>query len=387
MVDGHGWWLQPLLGVFMIRACRDEDDGEKLGPESDTSEASDAGGSVTILIPCCNEAESCPLLFERLDRLVAEQAGDVVLRVLFVDDGSRDDTREFIRTYVSAHAYARYIFLSRNFGKENAMLAGIDAVDTDAVVIIDADLQDPPELIPQMIELWRIGYHDVYARRRSRKGESWLKRTTSRWYYRLLQKFTKVPIQQDTGDFRLLDRKCIDALRQLREHERNSKALFSWVGFRKIEILYDRDERAAGTTHWRYGQLFKLALDGITSFTTAPLRFASLAGIVIALLTIVYAICTLVKTIIFGVEVPGYASLLMFMLMLGSVELICLGIIGEYLGRVFMETKRRPNYLVEEDSRTAVSDERRNARPGDAGRRRAGDGLHGRVQDFVGYGL
>lgn len=231
------------------------------------------------------------------------------------------------------------------------MLAGIDAVETDAVVIIDADLQDPPELIPQMIELWQNGYHDVYARRRSRRGESWLKRTTSSLYYRVLQKCTRIHIQQDIGDFRLLDRKCIDALRQLREHERNSKALFNWGGFKKIEILYDRDERAAGTTQWRYGQLFKLALDGITSFTTAPLRFASVSGVIVALLTIGYAVYTLVKTMAFGVDVPGYASLLIFVLILGSIELISLGIIGEYLGRVFMETKRRPNYLVEEDSK------------------------------------
>lgn len=232
------------------------------------------------------------------------------------------------------------------------MLAGIDAVKTDGLVIIDADLQDPPELIPEMVALWRQGYEDVYARRRSRKGESWLKKATSRWYYTLLQKCTNVDIQRDTGDFRLLDRKCVEALRQLRETERNSKALFSWIGFKKIEFLYDRDPRVAGRTKWNYFGLFRLALDGITSFTVAPLRMVTYCGATVSLCAIAYAIYIFVRTLVLGIDVPGYASLLIIVLVIGGINLLGLGIIGEYLGRIFLQTKNRPNYLVSEKSAT-----------------------------------
>lgn len=307
--------------------------------------------TIEVMIPCYNEESVLPLLFERLNKLAAsvrEKQTAYGLSFLFVDDGSGDHTRDLIRGFSTGRDDVRYVFLSRNFGKESAMLAGIDAFDADALVIIDADLQDPPELIPEMADLWLAGYEDVYARRRSRKGESWLKKTTSRWYYSLLQKMTKVVIQRDTGDFRLLDRKCVDALKGLRENDRNSKALFSWIGFRKIEFLYDRDPRAAGKTKWNYMQLFKLALDGITSFTVAPLRAVTLVGFFVSLVAVCYACVVLAKTLIWGVDVPGYASLLVVVLVLGGVQLIGLGIIGEYLGRIFVQTKNRPNYLVEE---------------------------------------
>ncbi|PLS23852.1 glycosyltransferase family 2 protein, partial [Bifidobacterium imperatoris] len=270
--------------------------------------------------------------------------------VLFVDDGSKDDTRQLVREYAQQHSYVKYIFLSRNFGKEKAMFAGIQHANTDALVIIDADLQDPPELIPQMAELWRQGYEDVYARRRSREGESWLKKATSRWYYDLLQKVSGVAIQKDTGDFRLLDRKCVDALKRLDESERNSKALFSWIGFKKIEFLYDRDRRVAGKTKWNYFKLFHLAMDGITSFTTLPLKVATWSGVLVSFIALVYAIVILVRTIAFGVDVPGYASTMVVVLILGGIQLLSLGILGEYLGRIFMQTKNRPNYLVEEQN-------------------------------------
>lgn len=305
--------------------------------------------TITILVPCYNEQESLPALFERLDALVKANEHVLVYRVMFVDDGSKDGTRALIKDFADTHDYVEYVFLSRNFGKEKAMFAGIEKIDTDAMVIIDADLQDPPELIAQMADLWMQGYEDVYARRRSRKGESWFKKATSHFYYWLLGKVSDVPIQQDTGDFRLLDRKCVLALRELRESERNSKALFSWIGFRKIEFLYDRDQRVAGKTKWSYLQLVHLALDGITSFTTVPLRFATYLGLLVSFAAIIYAGFIVVRTLVVGVDVPGYASIIVLLLLLGGVELLCLGIIGEYLGRIFSQTKARPNYLVEEE--------------------------------------
>jgi glycosyltransferase involved in cell wall biosynthesis len=305
--------------------------------------------ALTILIPCFNEEAVLPSLYSRLEALRADCSNrGYAYKFMFVDDGSKDDTRNLIKEFASTRDYVEYIFLSRNFGKEKAMFAGIEHIDSDAMVIIDADLQDPPELIPQMVELWEQGYDDVYARRRSRKGESWLKRTTSSMYYSLLQKISRVEIQRDTGDFRLLDRKCIEALRGLRESERNSKALFSWIGFKKIEFLYDRDERVAGKSKWNYFQLLHLAIDGLTSFTTAPLRIATYCGLVSSVGAFVYAVFILLRTLVVGVEVPGYASLLVFMLLLGGLNLLSLGIVGEYLGRVFLQTKERPNYLVQE---------------------------------------
>lgn len=306
--------------------------------------------SVTILVPCYNEEASLSILFDRIENFVKMNEDDADYTLLFVDDGSRDKTRSLILQYAEDHAYVDYIFLSRHFGKEKAMFAGIRHTQTDGLVIIDADLQDPPELIPQMVELWRQGYDDVYARRRSRAGESWLKKLTSHCYYWVLQHVSGVSIQKDTGDFRLLDRKCIEAMKRLGESERNTKALFSWIGYRKIEFLYDRDERVAGKTKWNYFKLIHLAVDGITSFTTAPLKFATYTGITVSLGAVIYALVVLIKTLTEGVAVPGYASLLVVMLVLGGVQLLSLGIIGEYLGRIFTQTKERPNYLIQEDS-------------------------------------
>lgn len=306
--------------------------------------------TLTVLVPCYNEQETLPILFERMSNLIDSKPKGLVLSLLFVDDGSKDDTRTLIRQYASTHSYVRYIFLSRNFGKEKAMLAGIHHTDTDGLVIMDADLQDPPELIPEMAKYWFEGYEDVYARRRSRKGESWAKKFTSRMYYRILQKVSRISIQEDTGDFRLLDRRCVDALKRLNESERNSKALFSWIGFRKYEFLYDRDARAAGSSKWKLGRLIRLALDGITSFTTAPLKLATWVGLGVSLLAIVYALVILFRTLAMGVDLPGYASTMIAILLLGGLQLLSLGIIGEYLGRVFMQTKDRPNYLIEESN-------------------------------------
>jgi glycosyltransferase involved in cell wall biosynthesis len=242
--------------------------------------------------------------------------------------------------------------LSRNFGKEIAMIAGLDAAkDADAVVIIDADLQDPPELIPEMISYWEQGYDDVYAKRRSRAGETFLKKKTSALFYRILQKSTRIPIQQDTGDFRLLSKRAVRAITQMRESQRYTKGMFSWVGFKKKELLYDRDPRAAGETKWNYWKLADLAIEGITSFTTAPLRVASFFGMVISLLAFLFIVYLLVRPL-FGVSIgSGYSSIMAAILFLGGVQLISIGIIGEYIGRIFAETKQRPLYYVDEQYR------------------------------------
>lgn len=302
---------------------------------------------ISILIPAYNEEEVLGLLFARLKEL-ADTQKDYDFEFFFVNDGSRDKTYEIIRDHAERDARVGYINLSRNFGKETAMIAGFDTVRGDAMVIIDADLQDPPELIPQMIEYWEQGYDDVFARRSSRAGESWFKKKSSAWYYKILQNSTRIPIQIDTGDFRLLDRRCIEALKQFRESERYTKGMFSWIGYRKKEILYNRDPRAAGQTKWNYTKLVNLAIDGITSFTTAPLRITTYVGTVVSLVAFIY-IAYLVIRPIFGVPtVPGYASTLAVILFLGGVQLLSLGIIGEYIGRIFNETKQRPLYFIEE---------------------------------------
>ena len=303
--------------------------------------------TVTLLIPAYNEEEVIGSLFDRLDGL-ANSIKNYKFEFLFVNDGSRDNTLEIIKSQAKKDNRVSYINLSRNFGKEIAMIAGIDHVRGDAMVIIDADLQDPPELIPEMIKHWEEGYDDVYARRSSREGETWLKKKTSEMYYKILQSSTNIPIQIDTGDFRLLDRRCIDALKQFRESQRNTKALFSWIGYKKKEILYNRDPRLAGTTKWNYRKLFNLAIDGITSFTTAPLRIATITGLLISAISFLYIIYLLVRPL-FGVSTgAGYSSTLAVILFMGGVQMLFLGIIGEYIGRIFNETKNRPLYFIEE---------------------------------------
>lgn len=302
---------------------------------------------ISILIPAYNEQEVLGLLFARLQEL-ADSQKDYNFEFFFVNDGSRDKTYEIIREHAEKDKRVGYINLSRNFGKEAAMIAGFDNVRGDAMVIIDADLQDPPELIPEMIKYWEEGYDDVFAKRRSRAGESLLKKKTSTWYYSILQRSTRIPIQVDTGDFRLLDRRCIEALKQFRESERYTKGMFSWIGYRKKEILYDRDPRAAGETKWNYSKLIDLAIDGITSFTTAPLRLTTYIGVLVSLAAFIYIAYLIIRPLFGAPTVPGYASTLAVVLFLGGVQLLSLGIIGEYIGRIFNETKNRPLYFIEE---------------------------------------
>lgn len=301
---------------------------------------------ISILIPAYNEHESLPLLYERLTKLMDDQS-NYDFEVLFVNDGSKDDTLDIIKFLRKKDPRINYVNLSRNYGKETAMAAGFDYVKGNALIIMDADLQDPPELIPEMIKFWEEGYDDVYARRRSRKGESPLKKLTSWGFYRVLQSMTKIEIQKDTGDFRLLDRRCVEAIKKLRESQRYTKGLYSWIGYNKKEILYDRDPRIAGKSKWNYRRLVNLSIDGITSFTTSPLRWAAILGIIFSSVAFVYAMYIILKTIIFGVDISGYASTMAAILFLGGIQLVFLGLIGEYLGRAFYETKHRPLYFID----------------------------------------
>lgn len=301
---------------------------------------------VTILVPAYNEQEVLHMLYDRLKKLMDENS-KYDFEILFVNDGSKDNSLQIMQELRKKDKRVCYLNLSRNFGKETGMIAGLDYSKGDAVIIIDADLQDPPELIPEMLKYWEKGYDDVYAKRRSRKGETWLKKFTSTMYYKVLQAFTKIQIQKDTGDFRLLDRRCVEALKSMRESQRYTKGLFSWIGYNKKEILYDRDPRAAGTTKWNYKKLVDLSIDGITSFTTSPLRWSAIIGIIVSIIGFIYMLYIIIKTIVSGVDVPGYASTMVVILFLGGIQLIFLGVIGEYLGRAFYETKGRPLYFIE----------------------------------------
>ncbi len=314
---------------------------------------------VTILVPAYNEQDVLHLLYDRLEKLMNENT-NYDFEVLLVNDGSKDKTFEIMQELREKDKRFCYLNLSRNYGKETAMIAGLDYCKGDAVVIIDADLQDPPELIPEMIKYWEEGYDDVYARRRTRDGETWLKKFTSKMYYRILQGFTKIQLQVDTGDFRLLDRRCVEALKSMRENQRYTKGLFSFIGYNKKEILYDRDARAAGKTKYNYARMINLSIDGITSFTTSPLRWAAIIGVVISFVAFIYMIFVIVKTLATGIDVPGYASLMVVTLFLGGIQLIFLGFIGEYLGRTFNESKHRPLYFIERYNETKETNEHLN---------------------------
>ena len=301
---------------------------------------------VTILVPAYNEKDVLNMLYERLANIMDSNV-KYNFEILFINDGSKDNTLDIIKNLREKDKRVCYVNLSRNYGKETAMMAGFDYCKGDCVIILDADLQDPPELIPEMLKYWEEGYDDVYAKRRSRKGESFLKKFTSKMYYKMLQSVTNIEIQKDTGDFRLLDRRCIEALKQLRESQRYTKGLFSWIGYKKKEILFDRDPRAAGKTKWNYRKLVGLSIDGLTSFTTAPLRMSAILGIIISLVGFLYMMVIIIKTLVYGIDVPGYSSTMVVILFLGGIQLIFLGIIGEYLGRAFYETKDRPLYFID----------------------------------------
>lgn len=302
---------------------------------------------VSILVPCYNEEASLPLFYKKVCNIMNEYP-TYDWELLFINDGSKDQTIEIIKTLYKSDNRVSYIDLSRNFGKENAMLAGFDYVTGDCMIIMDADLQDPPSLIPEMLKFWEQGYDDVYAKRKSRGEESWLRKKFSLLFYSLLQRSTRFEVLENVGDFRLLDRKCIEALKELRENERYTKGMFCWIGFKKKEILFDRGNRVAGKSNWNFFQLFNLAIEGITSFTTSPLRLSSIFGFLIALGAFILMLYYLFKTLVYGDPIQGFPTLITIILFLGGIQLISIGILGEYIGKIFNETKKRPVYIIRE---------------------------------------
>lgn len=304
---------------------------------------------ITLLIPCFNEEESLPIIYYKISE-IADKLLNYEWQFLFINDGSTDNTLSIIKKLRNSDKRVSFIDLSRNFGKEAAMLAGFDYASGDAVIILDADLQHPPSLIPEMIEAWEDGFDDVYAKRRVRGEESWLRKNFSLLFYKVLQGSTKIDVLPNVGDFRLLDSKCINTLCQLRENNRYTKGMFSWIGFKKKEVLFDQGDRAAGKSSWKFSNLFNLAIDGITSFTTSPLRLSAYFGFIISFLAFAYMIFVLIKTIVYGEEVKGFPTLIIIILFLGGIQLISLGIIGEYIGRIFNETKNRPIYVIRESA-------------------------------------
>lgn len=301
---------------------------------------------MTLLIPAYNEAEALPLFYNEVSRIIALQGQCYDWELLFVNDGSSDATLSILEQLRALDSRVRYIDLSRNYGKETAMLAGFDHASGDCVVTIDADLQEPPSAIPAMLKKWEEGYCDVYGRRRHRR-QSFMKRTLSHLYHRLLSGIsTGVDITEDAGDFRLLDRRCIDALRSMRETQRYTKGMYDLIGFSKAPVDYDIAERVAGTSKWSAGKLLHLAADGITSHSVVPLRLASYMGLIVSAIAFIYLIVVLLKAIVWGEDVAGYPTIVSLILFLGGFILLALGIIGEYLGRIFIETKRRPPYFT-----------------------------------------
>lgn len=302
---------------------------------------------ISILIPCFNEQESLPLLYDELKKVMDSQPS-YSWEVLFVNDGSKDNTLNLIIQLRNKDKRICYIDLSRNFGKENAMLAGFDYVTGDCMIIMDADLQDPPSLIPEMISYWEQGFDDVYAKRADRGKESWLRKRFSLLFYSILERSTRFEVLKNVGDFRLLDRKCIEALRQLRETERYTKGMFCWIGFKKKEVIFNRGDRVKGTSNWNFHSLFNLAIEGITSFTTSPLRYSTMTGFIVAFGAFALLMYYLIKTLMYGDPIQGFPTLIIVILFLGGMQLMAIGILGEYLGRIFNEAKRRPVYLVKD---------------------------------------
>jgi glycosyltransferase involved in cell wall biosynthesis len=301
--------------------------------------------SLAVVVPAYNEGEGLHAFHARLAPVL--DGLDLDSRVIYVDDGSKDDTWAVMQALAASDPRVATLRLSRNFGKELAMTAGLDYADADAVVVIDADLQDPPEIIAQFVERWREGYDVVYGTRAERHGESWLKKATAAMFYRVIGRISPTPIPADTGDFRLLGRRAHQALKGLRERHRFMKGLFAWVGFRQVALVYQRDPRHAGTSKFNYWKLWNFAIEGITSFSAAPLKLATYVGVLTALVAFGFGLWVVGKAIVFGDPVRGYPSLMAVMLFLGGVQLMALGVIGEYLGRLFMESKQRPLYLLD----------------------------------------
>jgi len=299
---------------------------------------------VSLLIPVFNEAEALPFLLRELNQVLGQV--NLTFEIIFINDGSTDQTLDLLKNISEKYRRIVVVDLSRNFGKEAALTAGLDICRGRAAIPVDADLQDPPDLIPELIAQWEKGYDVVNAVRRSRREDSRLKRYSAHVFYRALEQLSAINLPADTGDFRLLSRPVIDALKAMPERRRFMKGMFAWVGFKSTDVFYDRKARVAGKTTWNYFKLFNLAIEGITSFSSAPLRLAMYLGLGVACLSMVYAGVVIFKTLVWGDAVAGYPSLMVALLFLGAMQLICIGIIGEYLGRVYEESKGRPIYLV-----------------------------------------
>lgn len=307
---------------------------------------------LSVVIPIYNEAANIGELHRRLTGILAPMALPGGYELVFVNDGSRDDSLALLQALGARDPHVRYLSFSRNFGHQIAVTAGLDKAAGAAVVIIDADLQDPPELIPALYAKLREGYEVVYAKRRSRQGESAAKKLTAKWFYRILRAMTHIEIPVDTGDFRIISRKVVHALRQMPEQNKFLRGQISWIGYRQTFVEYDRAERAGGVTGYTYGKMLRFALDGITAFSDVPLKAATVSGFFVSGLAFLLIIYTLYARFVTKVYEPGWASLMVSILFLGGVQLIAVGIIGEYLARLGANVRRRPLYIVSEDNRT-----------------------------------
>ncbi|VUD64824.1 putative glycosyltransferase [Thalassocella blandensis] len=303
--------------------------------------------SISILVPMYNEAEAIPHFFPAIHKVM--ESVDVEYNIICVDDGSKDNTLELLLAQAEQDTRVQVVAFSRNFGKEAAMTAAVDYADGDAAIPIDADLQDPPELIIKMVEKWREGFDVVYAKRVSRDTDTAMKRSSAGGFYKVFNKLSQLQIPENVGDFRLMDRKVLDALRRLPEKDRFMKGLFCWPGFKNTTLEFERLERTAGDTKFNYWKLWNFALSGITSFSTMPIRFGVYLGLLVSFCAFIFGLWTIIKTVVMGVDVPGYASLMVVMLFLGGIQLFFMGLMGEYIGRIYMEVKNRPIYVVAQE--------------------------------------
>ena len=299
---------------------------------------------IAVLVPCYNEEQVLPLYLSAIQPIISDSHYE--WEVVFIDDGSSDNTLSIMQQAHRQDKRFSYLELSRNFGKENALMAGLDYIDADAVVIMDADLQHPTSVIPDMIRQWEKGYDDVYARRKERGKESWLRKILTKWYYSLLQSASETNVYPNVGDFRLLDKSCINALRAMRETDRYTKGLYAYIGFRKHYVDFVQEDRAAGKSKWNYFKLIKLALDGLLTSSIKPLQFATKFGVFVSISAFLYLIYIFIKSLIWGDPVKGFPTLIIVILLLGGIQLLSIGILGEYIGRIFHESKRRPTYFV-----------------------------------------
>ena len=332
-------------GVNRMAVVTDRDEAASISTRaSSETEPSPVCRLVSVVVPVFNEADVLSMFHARLSSVL--DALDFPGEVIYVNDGSTDETGALLASLQRSDPRVAVIEFSRNFGKEAALTAGLDHARGDAVVVIDADLQDPPELIPALFRYWKQGYEVIYGRRARRQGETMLKRLTSYLFYRVMGRISWLRIPDDTGDFRLLSRRAVDALRELREQHRFMKGLFAWVGFPQIAVEYERESRYAGRTKWNYWRLWNFALEGVTSFSTTPLKVATYFGLLVSICAFVLAAKVIVKTLLYGDAVRGYPSLMVVILFLGGVQLISVGLLGEYVARIFNEVKRRPLYVM-----------------------------------------